>query len=95
VDVRNDRTLADFQRARAAQRLVLADRRDVVRQDFLDGLARWHRLRLQRLDVAAGCERDLRDVTDERLELVVLRDEIGLRVHFDRCALGARHGDAD
>ena len=40
-------------------------------------------------------ERDRSHVANEGLELLVLGDEIRLRVHFDRSTLGARYFDAD
>ena len=47
------------------------------------------------LDVGAALQRDLRDHLDEALELLVARNEIGLRVDFDHDALGARRQRAD
>ena len=94
VNVSDDRALRHLKALGATQRLVLADRRDIVGQHFLDGLAAQRR-GLDRCDVIAQLERDRRHVTHERLELIVLRDEIGLRIDFDRSALGALHFNAD
>ena len=50
---------------------------------------------LDRFDVGADAERDLRDHLDEALELLVAGDEIGLRIDFDDDALVARRHRAD
>ncbi len=47
------------------------------------------------MDVAAGLEGELGDVADDRLELLVAGDEIGLGIDLDDGALGALDGDAD
>ena len=94
VHVARHHALADFERSRAAQRHVLADGRDRVRNRGLDrdgadlgGL--------DLLDVGAGVERDLRDHLDQSLELLVARDEVGLGIDLDHDALGARRQRAD
>ena len=51
--------------------------------------------RLDRLDVAAGVDRDLGDHLHEALELIVTRDEVGFGIDLDNDALGARHDRAD
>ena len=51
--------------------------------------------RLDLLDVGAVVQRDLGDHLDEALELLVARNEIGLRIDFDHDALGARGHRAD
>ena len=94
MDVARHHALADFERSRAAQRHVLADGRDRVRNRGLDRDAA-DLGRLDRLDVGADVERDLGDHLDEALELLVARDEIGLGVDFDHDALGARGQRAD
>ena len=78
VDVGDDHALLDLEQGDAADRLVFADRRDIGGQFLLDGAAARPAGVLQRLDVAAGLERDRRDGANEILELVVLRDEVGL-----------------
>ena len=50
---------------------------------------------LERLDIVADVERDLGDVADELLELLVLGDEVGFRIDLDQRALGAFDGDPD
>ena len=45
--------------------------------------------------VATSAERDLRGLANEILELVVLADKVGFRVHLDGHALGAFHGNTD
>ena len=44
---------------------------------------------------APTLERDLRDHLDQALELIVARDEVGLRIDLDHDALGAADDDAD
>ena len=94
MDVARHHALADFERSRAAQRHVLADGRDRVRNRGLDRDAA-DLGRLDRLDVGAVVQRDLGDHLDEALELLVAGNEIGLRVDFDHDALGARGQRAD
>ena len=94
MDVARHHALADFERSRAAQRHVLADGRNRVGDRALDGdIADLRRLDL--LDVGADLERDLRDHLDQSLELLVARDEVGLGIHLDHDALGARGHGAD
>src|SRR5690606_30284745 len=51
---------------------------------------------LERLDVVrAQRQRDLGGLAHEVLELFVLGDEVGLRIHLDRDAAGAVYGHAD
>ena len=94
--VGRDDALADLDHRGAAERLVLADRRDVVGQDFLHGAAVRIGGAEKRADIRrAAVQRQLGDVADERLELLVLGDEIGLGVDLDDRALGALDGNAD
>ncbi len=54
-----------------------------------------NRLGLERLDVTPVASAICVTFADELLELVVLRDEVGLRIDLDRGTLGAGGGDAD
>ena len=75
------------ERDHAAQRHVLADLGDGVRQRRFNGLAVDLGL-LQRLDVVY-LQRGFGDAVHHRLELGVLADEIGLGVNLDRDAVAA------
>ena len=96
MDVSGDHAFAERDLARAAQRHVLADRRDQLLQPVFHGrrLAGEMR-RLDLLDRAVGHKRDLRDLAGERLELLVARDEIGFRIHLDDRGLVSRRLDRD
>jgi hypothetical protein len=87
VDVGDDDAFLRLERGGAAERLVLADRRDVAGQLLLDGPAARPAGMLQRLDVAARAERDRGDGAHELLELLVLGDEVGLAVDLDDAPL--------
>ncbi len=88
MDVARHHALADLEQGRAAQRHVLADGRDRIRNRGLHGdVADPGRLDL--LDVGADVERDLRDHLDEALELAVARDEVGLGIDLDDHTFGA------
>ena len=96
VHVGHDHAIGDRNGLHAADLLVLADGRDIVRQLVGNAAAIGIISRLERFDIVGrGLERDLRGLADEVLELVVLRDEVGFRVHFDGNALGAFDGNAD
>ena len=86
--------LADFERSGAAQRHVLADGRNRVRNRGLDRHAA-HLGGLDLLHVGADVERDLRDHLDQALELFVARNEVGLGIDLDDDALVARCQRAD
>src|SRR5205085_7557127 len=79
----------------AAERLVLAYLRDIVGQLLLDGPA----LRIlggaEHLHICAVLKRQRRDVPDEVLELLVLGDEVRLRVDLDNRAALALNGNSD
>ena len=88
MDVAAHNAIADRKFGRAAQRHVLADGGNRVRDGAIDVvLANLGSLDL--LDVGAGLERNLADHLDQALELLVARNEVGLGIDFDEDTLGA------
>jgi len=53
------------------------------------GARAWKRRLLQSLNVALCLERQIADFADQCLKLIVARDEIGFRIHFDDRAVAA------
>ena len=92
-----DRAMGDMQPLRAAQRDVLADRRDGVGDRLVDRAAAGVMGGLDRrgVDGRALIEGDREDAAHEGLEVVVAGDEIGLGVYFDDDAEIGLDGDAD
>ena len=81
---------------RPANPQVFADGCDQAGQLLLDGLAGFRvDGAFQGLQVAAGVQRQAGDRSDEVLESLVARHEVGLRVDLDDGARGAVDGDAD
>ena len=87
--------MAHLKNGRAAKRLVLANLRNIVGQLLLDGAPLGILSSTERFHVGTVLKHELRDVADEILENLVLRDEIRLGVHLDDRAVIAFDGDAD
>ncbi len=95
VDVGDDDALRHLQNGRAPERLVLADGRDVGGELLFDGAAARILGRENSLDRSAAVERELGDRAHELLELLVLGDEVGLRIDLDDGAAIALDRDSD
>ena len=81
---------------RAAQAHVLADGRDRIGDRLGHRLAgRGDDGRAERVEVATRVDGQVGDLADERLELIVAGDEIGLGIDLDECRRSALRGDAD
>ena len=102
AQVRRDRAMhiirhdpgTDRERGGAAQRDVLADRRDGGGNRNVHGLVAGAR-RLDRVDVGPDRERDVGDRLHQALELLIAGDEIRLGIDFDHHALVVGNRDAD
>ncbi len=96
VHIGHDDAVGDRNGLHAADLLVLADGRNIVGQLVADGATGRIVGSLQRFHVVTSrAKRDLGGLADEILELVVLGNEVGFRVHFDGNTLGAFDGNAD
>ena len=97
VNVMADGALGDMQPVGAAQRDVLADGGDGVGDRLGDRAAAgiMRALTALRVDAGALVERDRDDPAHQRLEVVVARDEIGLRIDLDDDAEIGLDRDAD
>jgi len=96
VHIRHNEALRDRDLLDAAQLLVFTDGGHVADQLVANGFAVGVGSSLEGFHFGdRAIERGLRGLAHEILELIVLGDEIGFRIHFDSNALGARNGDAD
>src|SRR5712691_3912245 len=89
-----DRALADRKRSGPAQRHVLTDSGDRGRDRLVDGLRSDLHL-LELLQAGAVVQRRLGDELYETLEMIVARDEVGLRVDLDEDAFATLDRDPD
>ena len=94
VHVGRDRPVRRRQHAGTADGHVLADLGDQLGQLLTDGHRAVRELRrLDGIQVLADLQRDIRHRFDERLELVVAGDKIGLGVHLDHGRAAGGGGD--
>ena len=91
------RTGLHTESSRAPQNHVLADGRDEMSHRFGHGLAIIELGLPQGLDVAGDIQRRRGDLPGQRLEAVIARDKVGLRVEFDHRPghAGAIRADGD
>src|SRR5690349_22946073 len=95
VNVGNDSALAHFEHGSTAQRLVLANRGDVVGQLLRNSSTTWVARGSNRFDVSTLFQCNAGDVANEILEDLVLGDEVGFGVHLDDRSAATLDGNAD
>ena len=96
VHIGKHAAVPDREPGRAAQHQIFADRRDQMRQLFLDRAASTRiGCPCQGFELAVAPDRELGDGADKGLERLVAGDEIGLGIDLDKGAGGAAGGNPD